>query len=75
MTIHEVGRGGGCSVRMDRQAGMKKMTVAFRNFAKALKNVFFSFTLFNLKRICRKIKHKAALDLPANNTVDLIVKG
>jgi hypothetical protein len=57
----------GCSVRTDRQAGMTKMTVVFRNFANALKMFFFAITLFILKLICKKIKRKAALDRSANN--------
>ena len=63
-------------MRTDRQAGMTNMTVAFRNFANAPKNVFFAITLFSLKLTCKKIKRKAALDFSANNTADLlIVKG
>jgi hypothetical protein len=52
---------------------MTKMTVVFRNFAHAPKNVFSAITPFNLKITCKKIERKTALDPPANSTADLLI--
>jgi hypothetical protein len=52
---------------------MTKLTITFRNFANALKNVFFAITLFNLKLTCKKIQRKDAMDLLAANTADLLI--
>ena len=63
----------GYFVRTDRQAVVTKMTVAFHNFTNSPKNVFFAIKLFSLKLICKNIKRKFALDLPANNTAHLLI--